>query len=304
MPLPAYTTPYVEVAAPPRRPLRGGLLDALGPEAVHDVDRLGAQGMGVAYLSDTCNYPVGVFPAPCGGPTPPTITSVACGLEEADFRQTIPARGLFDLDITCSCGQHVSYGSPFTLWAGACTGMLESDDAARARARHILTVGASRGIERIFSTILPGLATDLTPAACAGGIVAAVAALEGQMAACYAGQGIIHAPAYAAPYLAAAQQFANPAAAQLETVLGTRFVLGGGYTGDGPASEVATDCTFWMYVTPQVDVWRGRLAVPYVQDTTHNSTMAVAEQPYAITVDCGGVYATRVNLDPCLTLCP
>jgi hypothetical protein len=301
MPLPVLTTPAIEVAAPTRQPLRGGLRDAIGPEAVHDVGRLGGQGAGVMYLSDTCNSAVGAFPAPCTQITPPVIAAVDCAntddLQNAVAVDPFLDGSIFDEQITCTCAQRISYGAPFTLWAAACVNPLEELDTITARARNTLNAGAWRGVERIFAAILPAAATDITPAACQCGIVAAVSALEGQMASCYDGQGIIHAPAWAAPYLAQYMQFSNDAGFPLHTRLGTRFALGGGYTGNGP-NEVATDCTFWMYITPQVDVYRGNITVPSIQKTEHNTTKAVAQQPYAITVDCGGIYGARVNIDP------
>jgi hypothetical protein len=304
MALPTLTAPYVEVAAPTRRPLRGGLLDAIGPEAVHDLNRLGAAG--VMYLSDTCNRVVGAWPAPCSANAAPTITVASCSTTSGStpgMDATVALTdAIFAATISCTCSQQVSYGAPFTLWAPACINPLEDPTLMEDRARTILAAGAWRAVENVFSTILPTIADDITPAACECGIVSAVAALEGQMASCYDGQGIIHAPAWAAAYLAQQQQFDMAAGYPLQTRLGTRFALGGGYTGDGP-SEQATDCTFWMYITPQVDVYRGGLTVPYTQDTAHNTTLAVAEQPYAMTIDCGGVYGVRVNIDPCACPC-
>lgn len=304
MPLPTNSTPFLEVAAPTRRRLRGGLLDVIGPDSVHDLTRLGGSGVGVAYLSTNCNRAVGTFPAPCNAQQPPLITAVACLVSTAEAGDATPTtvETIFDQDVTCDCGQHVSYGAPFTLWASACSSPLEDEDTIRQRARNSLAAGASRGLERIFSAVLPGMATDVTPTACQHGIASAVAALEGTLASCYDGTGIIHAPAFAAPYLAQAGQFPAGTATQLSTHLGTPFALGGGYTGDGPNAEAATDCTFWMYITPAVDIYRGPVTVPHYQHTDHNTTLAVAQQTYAITVDCGGVYGARVNVDPCT--CP
>lgn len=300
MPLPAYTTPFIEVPPPTRRALRGGLLDAIGPESVHDLDRLGGHGAGVGYVSDNCRKAAGVFPAPCSPDQPPAITAVSCDITFDASSNAVQT--MFAQAITCDCGMHVSYGSPFTLWTSACASPLEDEDIIAGRARDQLTAGAQRGIEAIFATVLPTLADDITPTACHFGIAGAVAALEGQMASCYDGTGVIHAPAFAAPYLAQARQFAPGNGYPLTTWLGTPFALGGGYTGDGPNAEAATDCTFWMYVTPAVDVYRGRVTVPRVSETDHNTTTAIAQQPYAITVDCGGVYGARVNVDPCA--CP
>lgn len=304
MTLPSTSTPFIEVPAPTRRRLRGGLFDTIGPAAVHDLPRLAGHGVGVAYLSVNCNRPIGVLPAPCNTDDPPVITAIECTTDPETplalaSRQGPP--GIADVlgsEISCDCADYISYGAPFVLYGSACVNPLEDDTVIQRRARDSLTAGVGRAVERIFATILPRLAADITPQACQYGIAGALAALEGQMASTYDGSGIIHAPAFAASYLANGSVVTGENG-NLETLLGTGLALGGGYSGDGPDGEAATDCTCWMYITPQVDIWRGNLSVPFVQATDHNTTMAVAQQPYALTIDCGGVYGVRVNVDPC-----
>src|SRR5262245_42832915 len=118
MSLPSYSTPFIEVPPPTRRPLRGGLFAAIGPDSLHNLPRLAGHGVGVAYLSVNCNRPVGVLPAPCNTDDPPVITSVDCNVDPDTTRASGPP-GVADIaggEISCDCAEHLSYGAPFMLY--------------------------------------------------------------------------------------------------------------------------------------------------------------------------------------------
>ncbi len=95
----------------------------------------------------------------------------------------------------------------------------------------------------------------------------------------------------------------NPDGTQhLETVLGTKVVIGSGYTGDGPGdSNDATDSTKWMYATGPVTVLLGDAEVVNEDasrsvNTNVNDINLAALRPASVYFDPSIFYAVKIAI--------
>lgn len=272
--------PRIEVPPPARRRMRGGLLDAANFHP--NVDRLGVAG--VQYLSDACTLATCSWPPTCfypDAPTPPPKSTTDC------------------------CPDWIT-GDPFTVYAVACSdrGTVEGDDQyLRDRAVSNLENGRWRCIESQLASHMAASAVDVSQPPGSGplGVAGAIAALEQALSFNYDGEGVIHGPAYASAFMAKEHQLCSceRSDGQRETQFGNRVSLGPGYPANSPTGEASTACTFWLYATGQVDVWAGPVSVKSANDLAQNKTSVIAEQVFAITTDCAGVYAARVDLPEC-----
>jgi len=134
--------------------------------------------------------------------------------------------------------------------------------------------------------------TQIVTANGSGDIIAAIAALEAQLAASTGARGIIHAPRAAAVFLAAVGvNDLIPDGSGWKTPLGTRIVFGGGYDYNGPAGQPpATEGELWLYATGPVVIRRGDVVVhggdSEGMDRTTNEVNWIAERPYLVSFDC------------------
>lgn len=95
----------------------------------------------------------------------------------------------------------------------------------------------------------------------------------------------------------------NPDGTQhLETVLGTKVVIGSGYTGDGPGdSNEASDTTKWMYATGPVSVLLGDAEVVNEDasrsvNTSVNDVNLAALRPASVYFDPSIFYAVQITI--------
>lgn len=95
----------------------------------------------------------------------------------------------------------------------------------------------------------------------------------------------------------------NPDGTQhLETVLGTKVVIGSGYTGDGPGdSNDATDSTKWMFATGPVTVFLGDAEVVNEDvsrsvNTSVNDINLAALRPASVYFDPSIFYAVQITI--------
>lgn len=153
----------------------------------------------------------------------------------------------------------------FTSWAAdecALTG--PSQVEVRARAQQVHRLQEQNAAEAAFAVRLlsdagtPGEPVD---------VVAAVASLEGQLAATNT-LGVIHASAGLAAYAAQAQLIIRSGSV-LRTPLGHQWVFGGGYVDGLEDTLVATSPVFG---------WRGPVTVRTAIKQEHNRFYAIAER--------------------------
>lgn len=69
------------------------------------------------------------------------------------------------------------------------------------------------------------------------------------------------------------------------TALGTRAVLAGGYGPTGPNARVAGAGTAWLYISGQINLWKGTSESNPASDLHTNRTIALAEGSYAASVE-------------------
>lgn len=257
---------YAEPPPPPQ--VQPGLFDAaLGPLPF---PAEAAVGGGVQYIPDSCGD-VYIWDMQC----PPVSGSKAF--------QPLPSP--------------VS-GAPFAVYTSYTCSIVGIDyDEARRRVLTRMQLRAQRAVEkRLWSggnaPGLPGItgllrgATPLTAASCP---VTAMSILEQALADNAIVGGIIHARPYMASFLAN-NHLLEPRGRGWQTKNGTPVVLGQGYDGTGPNGEAVTTTAEYMYATGRVVIWQDPTVwVPpdTVLNRSDNTLSLVAEQIYAMTIECG-----------------
>lgn len=132
------------------------------------------------------------------------------------------------------------------------------------------------------------LQTVASPAVTGADVVQALGELEADLAACYAGQGIIHVPRVALPTLAA-WNLVEERDGRLYTTAGNLVVVGGGYTGTGPDGSAPAAGTAWIYATGAVFGYRSDVQVTSPRDSidrSANTMRMIAERTYVIAFEC------------------
>lgn len=132
------------------------------------------------------------------------------------------------------------------------------------------------------------LQTVASPAVTGADVAQALGELEADLAACYAGQGIIHVPRVALPTLAA-WNLVEDRDGHLYTTAGNLVVVGGGYTGSGPDGSAPVAGTTWIYATGAVFGYRGDVRVMSPRDSidrSANTMRMIAERTYVLGFEC------------------
>jgi len=231
-------------------------------------------------------------------------------------------------------GVQTKGAQPFTVYASiSCTPVGNYWEEAEARVIAALTNGEARAVEDVFWTggidapsdtsIYPHLAANaavyddsgnvlLQPAATvivtgAVDIVEAVGLLETNLASCYGGVGVIHAPRAALAHMAA-NHLIEKSGQTIRTVGGTPVAFGAGYPGTSPAGATPASGTAWLYATGAISLRRSDPVITSnrVQglDRSVNTLQLYAERTYAIGWDCcllaipvslGGVVSGTAN---------
>lgn len=125
--------------------------------------------------------------------------------------------------------------------------------------------------------------------------------LEGALADCYHGQGLIHvafeALATLEAFKLAKRDPADPT--KLYSPAGHRIVVDSGYPGTGPDGASAPAATSWVYGTGAMFGYRGQVMIPtqlYQSfDRTENTVRMIAQRTYLLGWDCC-LFAARLNL--------
>jgi len=117
--------------------------------------------------------------------------------------------------------------------------------------------------------------------------VEALSRIEGALADCYFGQGVIHVPARALNELVY-RSLVSRQGDQLVTTMGNRVAVGSGYSGASPAGVVSEDVA-WIYATGTVFYYRSQITVTNQIDSFDrnvNTVQALAERQYVLGWDC------------------
>lgn len=169
-------------------------------------------------------------------------------------------------------GGHPEETDPFThytSWAAdACDLTQGSQDEVLVRAQQVLRLNEQTAVEEMFSD---RLLTDAGAIVDAGGVVGALATLEGLLAETNT-LGVIHASAEIAA-IAASEQLIRYSGSKMVTPLGHQWVFGGGYkTGLGDVL-VASSPLFG---------WRGPVSVRSTIKSEWNLFYGLAERSLAV----------------------
>lgn len=159
----------------------------------------------------------------------------------------------------------------------------------------------------LATVLLQTAATQVTGATL--DVVEGVARLEGALARCANGQGVLHVTPEVADLMQSQYLLAPPRNGQLRTVLGNLVAVGAGYTGSSPAGTSATG-VHWAYATSPVFAYRSeavRLGTSYREnlDRQIDLVKTIAERTYLLGFDCchlavpislGGVVSGSFNV--------
>lgn len=125
------------------------------------------------------------------------------------------------------------------------------------------------------------------PATGSHDIVCGLGILEGYLADCYNGVGVIHIPREVLPSL---RNLVTEANGQIRTMNGNLIAVGSGYPGTGPSGEVpANACQQWIFATGAVTAYRSQVRVFRPNDSidrSENTMQMIAERTYVIGWDC------------------
>jgi hypothetical protein len=274
----ALAPPYLYLEPPVPPPLRPyGLFDVAAGPIPFPVDAAAAGG--VMYQPNDCEDDVFMRMVNC----PPITGTVAfSGIETA-----------------------IS-GAPFsvyTSWQCSTIGYSFEEQAARVRTR--LGLRAQTAVERRLwqgqtsatDGNFSGLFANAIPLPAAACVTEAVEMLEQTLADNGVFGGIIHARVGMAAHIGQAHLLETQGRMKT-TPYGTPYVFGQGYSGIGPTGQATDGTTEWMYASGRVLVWKTpEMWVPPVSqvvDKTTNTVFLVAQEIYAVTVECG-VWAIPVT---------
>jgi hypothetical protein len=284
------------VASPTFTPLPYGLFSVVQSPSTSDRHWMN----GVLHQPDAC------------GPAKSTINPcpVVTGLDKSP---TATGIGLMGAD-------------PFTIYSWIDCGpvghpSLEMED----RARTALMRGREREVERVFMTgsvsttggplVMPHLAEDnvvfgpsgevsqlaaspVTTGSSSVDVVEGLGALEGALASCYGGEGVIHVPRAALAHLSNRGMLIRDGS-QLRTFSGNLVAAGSGYAGTAPDGSAPPAGFAWLYATGAVTMYEGpaRLTSSFADavDTSENDLVLIAEQTFLLTWDCC-LFAANVRL--------
>lgn len=224
---------------------------------------------------------------------------------------------------------------PFTVYAQIkCgpVGMVRDLAEFELRTTNALTRGEGRAVERVFwtgvapgvSSIRPHLAanaaaftsspsgavvTQVQTAATvvttgAVDVVEAIGKLEGALALCYGGEGIIHVPAEAVAHLAAWNLIVRDGD-RLRTWYGNRVAVYASNDKEGPTGAVASAGQAWFYATGAILIRRtpifGNSRIRQSVDRSENLLFYAAERTYVVEMDMCCHLAAQVSLGGIVT---
>jgi hypothetical protein len=287
-------TPFAIVSGPRFTPLRFGLLSAAQfPEGDDPHWRGGAQFQ----------------PDACGADRSVAAFCIAGG----------PATGT-PHKLPTTTGAPSTAAEPFTVYAFvdcAPPGWGDNLEDLVARATRQLDSGEGRAVERVFWTgqpdggpmVFPHLAEDAATMADPGGamtvelqsaatvltgtgidLVGGVAALEGALAECYGGEGVIHIPRDALAILDS-KGMLYERGAQIRTLGGNIVAAYSSNNKQGPTGANAAAGSAWLYATGAVVGHRGPVT-PTGQrpgefvGRAKNTTVFLVERTYVFDWDC------------------
>lgn len=178
-------------------------------------------------------------------------------------------------------------GTPFTVYRGIEATLLLSKPN-EADLREAFEAGESFGVEEgVQATILNGDDTvDLTPTpgTAVKNMKHAIGLLEQYAAENYGGLPIIHGNRFATALIPELQ--IDRDSWKMFSGNGTPIANGGGYRTEGPGGATITAGTAWLYISGNVNIWRGTPIVAQAPAYRANRDYVLMENTYVATADC------------------
>lgn len=165
---------------------------------------------------------------------------------------------------------------PFKAYRGVDVSLMRFHGDGASLAEEAYKGAESYGVESNVQTlVLDPDAVDLRPAVTITNPRLALGLLEQFLRDNYSGQGVITGNALA---LTLVEDALEGVGTELTTKLGTPVVLTPGYDG-------APDDKAKLYISGQINIWRGSVTVDPATDLADNRELALAEGQYAASVD-------------------
>jgi hypothetical protein len=117
----------------------------------------------------------------------------------------------------------------------------------------------------------------------------ALGILEGLIADCYNGAGLIHIPQSVLPMFTGPAALITRESDQLRTMNGNTVAVGGGYSGTSPLGQAPAAGTTWIYGTGPVMMYRSDVRVNAPRDSidrAENTYRMIAERTYLLAWEC------------------
>jgi hypothetical protein len=258
----------VRIAAPPVVPARGGLLNAATVHPEWDAH----MGFGVEYQSFLCGTG-STTPAPCGVVVPGIV---------------------YDALPKDTSGSTIAYGYPFAIYSGIQCDLIGGPYGAQAQAKlagsedylvskgfyEIALLGSGYGTPVQTANALPDTAIP-------GDLAEIIGELEEYAALNYAGTPVLHmnrrvaAVAFASSYL------------EFDQLSGTVLTKQG-----TPVANAAGYPDGLIFITGQVNLWRGSVSTYDVPAVMSNQAISLAERLYVASTECLLAYAGVIGPAP------
>lgn len=179
-------------------------------------------------------------------------------------------------------------GEKFSVYRGVEFSMFQQG-LAGPTAEQAFGAGESYAVERAVQELqLNTLGVDITPTAGTPvtDVLQAIGLLEQYAADQYSGRPLFHVNRLGASILGEQLESGDEDNGwKLHTKQGTPVANGGGYQSEGPEGALAPAGAFWLYVSGQVNVWRGKVNVADAPMLYENRAYALAEATYVASVD-------------------
>lgn len=180
----------------------------------------------------------------------------------------------------------------FTIYRGLDDPLLRGVGSGQAELEKLFEAGESLYVEaRVQELLLSPAAVDITPTpgTALTDLDAALGLLEQWIATRY-----LYRPTLSANLLAVDLIQRGRPAATTVTVHGTPIASAAGFGSDGPGAAVAGPGQAWLYISGQINVWKGAAAVSNGPDLKKNRDISLVEKSYAVSID-GPVAAVLVG---------
>lgn len=178
-------------------------------------------------------------------------------------------------------------GTPFTVYRGIEASLLNRKNS-ESLLQEAYLAGESFGVEEgVQATVLNGDDTvDLTPTpgTPVTNMKHAVGLLEQYAAENYGGLPIIHGNRFATALIPELQ--INQSNWTMHSGNGTPIANGGGYRTEGPGAVAIADGTAWLYISGNINIWRGTPVLAQAPALKANRDYVLMENTYVATADC------------------